>query len=142
MGRAAELLGRPYTLSGRVVHGRKLGRDLGFPTLNLRFPHARPAAMGIFVARVHGLSDQPLPAVASLGVRPSVEDAGRVLLEVHCLDWPADLGAEGGYGRCITVELPHKLHDERHYDSMAALRAGIAQDTDDARRWFTSLRSG
>ena len=138
MARAADLLGRPYTISGRVVHGRKLGRDLGFRTLNLRFPHARPAAMGIFVARVHGLGDQPLPAVASLGVRPTVEDAGRVLLEVHCLDWPASLGTDGGYGRCVRVELPHKLHDERHYESLDALRAGIAQDVADAQRWFST----
>lgn len=138
MAHAATLLGRPYAISGRVVHGRKLGRDLGFRTLNLRFPHARPAAMGIFVARVHGLAAKPLPAVASLGVRPTVEDAGRVLLEVHCLDWPAGLGADGGYGHCIRVELPHKLHDERRYDSIEALRAGIAQDVDDARRWFAA----
>ncbi len=136
MDQAANLLGRPYAISGRVVHGRKLGRDLGFRTLNLRFPHARPAAMGIFVARVHGLAAKPLPAVASLGVRPTVEDAGRMLLEVHCLDWPAALGTDGGYGHCIRVELPHKLHDERHYGSIEALRAGIAQDVEDARHWF------
>ena len=136
MAHAAELLGRPYAISGRVVHGRKLGRELGFRTLNLRFPHARPAARGIFVARVHGLADAPLPAVASLGVRPTVEDAGRVLLETHVLDWPAAFGPDTGYGRCISVELPHKLHDERAYPSLAALQAGIAQDVRDARAWF------
>jgi riboflavin kinase/FMN adenylyltransferase len=136
MDGAAALLGRPYSITGRAIHGRKLGRELGFRTLNLRFPHARPAAMGIFVARVHGLADMPLPAVASLGVRPTVEDAGRVLLEVHCLQWPAALGSEGGYGRCMRVELLHKLHDERHYESMEALRAGIAQDVLDASAWL------
>ncbi|WP_022981997.1 bifunctional riboflavin kinase/FAD synthetase, partial [Ideonella sp. B508-1] len=99
MRRAAALLGRPYSISGHVVHGRKLGRDLGFRTLNLRFPSHRPAAQGIFVVRVHGLGPSPLPGVASLGVRPSVEDAGRVLLEVHCLDWPAPIALEGGYAR-------------------------------------------
>jgi riboflavin kinase / FMN adenylyltransferase len=133
---AAQLLGRPYSISGHAIHGRKLGRELGFRTLNLRFGHARPAAMGIFVARVHGLADQALPAVASLGVRPSVEDAGRVLLEVHCLEWPAALGIEGGYGRVLRVELLHKLHDELKYDSMQALREGIARDTLAARQWL------
>jgi riboflavin kinase/FMN adenylyltransferase len=136
MARAEALLGRPYAISGRVQHGRKLGRDLGFRTLNLRFGHARPAAMGIFVVRVHGLAGQPLRGVASLGVRPTVEDAGRVLLEVHCLEWPAPLGPEGGYGRCVRVDLLHKLHDELKYDSLEALREGIARDTAAARAWF------
>jgi riboflavin kinase/FMN adenylyltransferase len=136
MARTADLLGRHYTISGRVAHGRKLGRELGFRTLNLRFGHPRPAAKGIFVARVLGLGALPLPAVANLGVRPAVEDAGRVLLETHVLDWPAALAPESGYGRCISVELLHKLHDERPYPSLQALREGIAQDVADARAWF------
>ena len=136
MARTTTLLGRPYSISGHVVHGRKLGRELGFRTLNLRFHHPKPAAMGIFVVRVFGLTDGPLHGVASLGVRPTVEDAGRVLLEVHCLEWPASLGAEGGYGQCVRVELLHKLHDELRYESMDALREGIARDEADARRWF------
>ncbi len=136
MARAMALLGRPYSISGHVVHGRKLGRELGFRTLNLRFAHARPAAMGIFVVRVHGLAATPLQGVASLGVRPTVEDAGRVMLEVHCLEWPAPLEAEAGYGCVLRVELLHKLHDERRYASMAELQAGIARDTADARAWF------
>ncbi|MES2719234.1 MAG: bifunctional riboflavin kinase/FAD synthetase [Pseudomonadota bacterium] len=138
MPRAAALLGRPYAISGHVVHGRKLGRTLGFRTLNLRFGHARPAAMGIFVVEVLGLAGQPLRGVASLGVRPTVEDAGRVLLEVHCLDWPAPLASEGAYGRLVSVRLLHRLHDERKYDSLDALQAGIAQDTADAQAWFAS----
>jgi riboflavin kinase/FMN adenylyltransferase len=92
--------------------------------------------MGIFVARVQGLGPTPLAAVASLGVRPAVEDAGRVLLETHVLDWPDTLPMEAGYGRCITVELLEKLHDERPYPSLEALRVGIAQDVLDARAWF------
>jgi riboflavin kinase/FMN adenylyltransferase len=139
MAQAATLLGRPYSISGHVVHGRKLGRELGFPTMNLRFHHSRPAAMGIFVVRVSGvLPDRALEGVASLGVRPTVEDAGRVLLEVHALDWPAPLHAGSAYGRCVRVELLHKLHDERRYPSMAALREGIAQDETDARAWLAS----
>ena len=138
MQQAATLLGRPYSISGHVIHGRKLGRELGFRTLNLRFPHAKPAASGIFVVRVHGLSERPLDGVASLGVRPSVEDAGRVLLETHCLNWPADLGREGGYGHCIKVELLHKLHDEVKYDGMQALTDGIARDERDSRAWLAA----
>jgi len=136
MERAAALLGRPYSISGHVVHGRKLGRELGFRTLNLRFHHPKPAAHGIFVVRVHGLTAAPLPGVASLGVRPTVEDAGRVLLETHCLEWPHGLGPDDGYGRKVRVELLHKLHDERRYASLDALRAGIAQDEADARAWL------
>jgi len=138
MVRAASLLGRPYSISGHVLHGRKLGRELGTPTLNLRFGHARPAAQGVFAVRVHGLAETPLPGVASLGVRPSVEDAGRQLLEVHCLQWPEALGRDGGYGRCIRVELLHKLHDERKYASIEALREGIHRDVVDARDWFAT----
>jgi len=140
MPRTAALLGRPYAISGHVVHGKKLGRTLGFRTLNLRFAHARPAAMGIFVVEVLGLADQPLAGVASLGVRPTVEDAGRVLLEVHCLDWPAHLGSEGAYGRVINVRLLHKLHDERKYASLDELQAGIARDTADAVAWHAARR--
>jgi riboflavin kinase/FMN adenylyltransferase len=137
---AARLLGRPYCISGHVVHGRKLGRTLGFKTLNLRFAHWKPAASGIFVVLVHGLSDQPLRGVANLGVRPSIDpndvNGGRVLLETHCLDWPDALGPEGAYGKIIRVELLHKLHDELKYDGLDALTQGIRRDCDDARAWL------
>jgi riboflavin kinase/FMN adenylyltransferase len=133
---AERLLGRPYAVSGHVVHGRKLGRELGFRTLNLRFGHPRPAVSGIFVVQVHGLPGGPMPGVASLGVRPTVEDAGRVLLETHCLQWPEGLSMDAGYGRCLRVDLLHKLHDELKYDGLEALQQGIARDTEDARRWW------
>jgi riboflavin kinase/FMN adenylyltransferase len=136
MTRAAALLGRPYSVSGHVLHGAKLGRELGFPTLNLRFAHARPAAQGIFVVRTHGLSGGPLPGVASFGRRPTVDSSGRVLLEAHCFDWPAALGSIGGYGRCVRIELLHWLHAEHTYASVEALREGIAQDSADARAWL------
>ena len=138
MAHAATLLGRPYSLSGHVVHGRKLGRDLGFRTLNLRFPHPKPAALGIFAVRTHGLTDEPLDGVASLGRRPTVDDSGRVLLEVHCLDWPCSLGREGGYGKILRVELLHKLRDEARYDTLEALTAAIRQDADDARAFLAA----
>ena len=145
MGAAAALLGRPYSISGHVIHGRKLGRTLGasspgqrdgLPTLNLRFPHPHPAALGIFAVRTHGLADAPLDGVASLGRRPTVDDSGRVLLEVHCLEWPAALGQEGGYGKLVQVQLLHKLRDEARYDGLAALTAAIRRDVEDARAWL------
>jgi riboflavin kinase/FMN adenylyltransferase len=138
MAAAAALLGRPYAISGHVQHGAKLGRTLGFPTLNLRMPPARPAAMGIFVALVHGLVPAPLPAVASLGLRPTVDDSGRVLLEAFCLDWPAALGREGGYGKLVRVELLHKLRDEARYEGLDTLAAAIGRDADAARAWFAA----
>ena len=154
MADAAKLLGRPYSISGHVVHGRKLGRELGiskaypegFRTLNLRFSsrtHAwKPAASGIFAVLVHGLGDQALQGVANLGVRPSLDpsdvNGGRVLLETHCLDWPDGLGLDAGYGKIIRVELLHKLHDELSYDGLDALTQGIAKDCNNARAFFAS----
>jgi riboflavin kinase / FMN adenylyltransferase len=163
---AGALLGRPYAISGHVVHGAKLGRELGasragagdgFRTLNLRFSHWKPAASGIFAVQVHGLDPTtgaaPLPGVANLGVRPSLDpkdvNGGRVLLETHCLDWPAHLrehlrhGPVPGeaYSKIIRVELLHKLHDELRYDSLDALTQGIARDCDDARAYFAHLAS-
>jgi riboflavin kinase / FMN adenylyltransferase len=144
MQQVAHLLGRPYAISGHVVHGRKLGRELNCRTLNLRFSHWKPAASGIFVVRVHGLGDSALTGVANLGIRPSLDandvNGGRVLLETHCLDWPTRLGDEGGYGKIIRVELLHKLHDERKYDGLEALQQGIRQDCEDARAWALSAR--
>ena len=143
MMQATRLLGRPYSISGHVVHGRKLGRDLGFRTLNLRFSHWNPAASGIFAVLVHGLADKALQGVANLGIRPSIDandvNGGRVLLETYCLDWPAVLGVDGGYGKIVRVELLHKLHDELKYDGLDALKKGIAKDCDDARAFFASM---
>ena len=141
------LLGRPYSVSGHVLHGAKLGRALGesapgrgdgFRTLNLRFPHPRPAALGVFVARLHGLGESALDGVASLGRRPTVDDSGRVLLEVHAFDWPERLGAEGGYGKLVRVELLAKLRDEARYDSLELLADAIDRDGKDARAWLAA----
>jgi riboflavin kinase / FMN adenylyltransferase len=140
----AALLGRPYSISGHVLHGRKLGRELGFKTVNLRFSHWKPAAGGIFCVHVHGLKDEPIEGVANLGIRPSLDardvNGGRVLLETHCFEWPQELGPEGGYGKIIRVELLHKLHDELKYDGLDALKQGIANDAQEARAFFASTR--
>ena len=143
---ANALLGREYVISGHVVHGAKLGRDLGFPTLNLRIAHKRPALTGIFAVQVHGLDDsgQPRPAVASLGLRPTVDDSGRYLLEVFVLDWRGD-----AYGRLVQVEFLKKLRDEEKYIDLPTLTAAIARDVAITRAFFdaqsgagTPLRDG
>ena len=128
---AARLLGHPYMISGHVIHGRKLGRTIGFPTLNLRIAHKRPALTGIFVVRVHGLAGQPLPAVASIGARPTVDDSGRVLLEVHVFDFAQDC-----YGTLVQIEFLKKLRDEEKYADLPTLTAAIARDANQARDFF------
>lgn len=128
---AERLLGHPYAISGHVIHGKKLGRSIGFPTLNLRVAHKRPALSGIFVVQVHGLADVPLPGVASIGVRPTIEDSGRVLLETHVFDF-----AQQCYGKIVRVEFLEKLRDEEKFDDLAALTQAIQQDADQARAYF------
>jgi riboflavin kinase / FMN adenylyltransferase len=134
--RAGELLGHPYSISGHVVHGKKLGRTIGFPTLNLRITHKRPPVMGVFVVQVHGLAEQPLQGVASLGVRPTVDDSGRVLLETWLFDFDQQC-----YGRVVRVELLHKLRDEKKYDGLEPLMAAIQDDANGARAWFAQHAS-
>jgi riboflavin kinase/FMN adenylyltransferase len=128
---ARQLLGHTYRISGHVMHGQKLGRTLGFPTLNLRIGHKRPAISGIFVVRVHGLADQPLPGVASMGVRPTVDDSGRVLLETNVFDFNREC-----YGELVQIEFLQKLRDEEHYADLPTLKAAIARDADNSRAWF------
>ena len=128
---AAQLLGHPYSVSGHVIHGKKLGRTIGFPTMNLAVAHKRPALSGIFVVQVHGLADKPLPAVASIGVRPTVEDSGRVLLETYVFDYDREC-----YGKLIRVEFLKKLRDEEKYVDLPTLTAAIARDADHARAYF------
>lgn len=126
---AQSLLGRPYTISGHVTHGRKLGRTLGFPTLNLRLTFTRPALAGIYAVRVHGLGLSVRDGVASLGTRPAVESNGVPLLEVHVFDFN-----ETVYGKLVQIEFVSKLRDEAHYDNLELLKQQIAQDALDARQ--------
>lgn len=126
-----KLLGRPYQITGHVVHGKKLGRTIGFPTLNLRIAHHHPALKGIFVVQVHGLAKEALPAVASLGVRPTVDDSGRVLLETHVFDYNGD-----AYGKIVRIEFLQKLRDEEKYTDLATLTAAIERDASQARAYF------
>jgi len=130
LAHAATLLGRPYALSGRVAHGRKLGRTLGYPTANIPLRH-RPALSGVFAVRVHGLGPAPRAAVASLGVRPTVSAGDRPLLEVYVFDFDEPI-----YGRRVVVEFLHKLRDEACYPDLDTLTRQIRADVDDARGFF------
>ncbi len=129
---AARLLGRPYSISGRVVHGDKLGRDIGFPTANIQLRHNRPPLMGIFAVEVCGLNGEPLQGVASLGRRPTVKGADAVpVLEVHLFDFDAEI-----YGRRVRVDFLHKLRDEEKYPDLDSLVAQIRRDVDNARQFL------
>jgi riboflavin kinase/FMN adenylyltransferase len=123
---ATELLGRPYSISGKVVHGAKRGRQLGFPTANVHMRHERPALTGVFAVKLQGLN-----AVANLGVRPTIAGIPRMSLEVHVLDFSGDL-----YGQHVHVEFLHKIRNEMKFDGLDALKAQIAADVTVARQFF------
>src|SRR6185436_9775078 len=129
---AERLLGHPYTISGRVAHGAKLGRSLGFPTANivLRRP---PPLSSIFVVEVDGLADGMRRGVASIGRRPTVNPVPVPLLEVHLFDWDGEL-----YGEHLRVRFLKKLRDEQKYDGLEALKQAIARDARQARGYFAS----
>ena len=131
MERASCLLGRPYSIDGRVVHGEKIGGSLGFATANIRIKHDNPPLRGVFAVEVHGVKDGPHTGVANLGIRPSVNATHRPLLEVHLLDFHADI-----YGAHLNVRFLHKLRDETRFPNFEALKAQIAQDTESARQYF------
>jgi riboflavin kinase / FMN adenylyltransferase len=125
------LLGRTYGISGRVVHGDKLGRQLGFATANVQLRHNRPPLTGIYAVNVCGLGDKPRLGVASLGVRPTISAAGKATLEVYLLDFDADI-----YGRHVRVDFLQKIRDEEKYPDLEMLKAQIARDVEAARQYF------
>ncbi len=125
---AAQLLGRPYTIAGRVVRGKQLGRKLGYPTANLRLHRRVAPVKGIFVVRVHGVELHPMPGVASLGVRPTINGT-EPLLEAHLFNFDRDL-----YGRRIAVEFVSKLREEEKFDSLDLLVKQMDCDAATARR--------
>lgn len=131
MARAQTYLGRHYSISGRVMHGDKIGSSIGFPTANVQMRHNRPPVAGIFAVNLHGAAEQALAGVASLGTRPTVTQDGGLRLEVHLFDFSGDL-----YGRHVRVEFLHKLRDEAQYPDLESLTAQIERDAQDARRYF------
>lgn len=123
---ALALLGRPYSISGKVIHGAQRGRTIGFPTANVHMRHERPALTGVYAVKLDGLH-----AVANLGVRPTIAGIPKLSLEVHVLDFNGDL-----YGKHVHVEFFHKIRDEMKFDGLDALRVQIAKDVEVARKFF------
>jgi len=129
-GKAAELLGRPYSLSGRIAHGKKLGRKLGYPTINIKMGDKTLIVKGIFAVIVKGIDNRVLQGVASIGTRPTVNGVDTIL-EVYILDFDQDI-----YGYSVEVEFLYKIRNEEKFDSLAELTTWIAQDTEKAKAFF------
>ena len=131
LDQATRLLGRPYSISGRVVHGDKLGQELGFPTANIQMKHNKPPLSGIFAVELSGPDGRRLPGVASLGVRPTVKVNGVATLEVHLFDFHARI-----YGAHVRVDFLHKLRDEEKFPDLPTLIAQIERDVVEAKKYF------
>lgn len=129
--RAQRLLGRPYSISGHVIHGDKVGRQLGYPTANIHMLHERPPLFGIYAVKLRGLGARDLPGVASLGVRPTMKQDARPLLEVHLFDFDQQI-----YGRHVRVLFLHKIRDEAKFPDLDTLKQQIAADEQAARDYF------
>lgn len=128
---AEQMLGRPFSIGGRVMHGQKLGRRLQAPTANVQLKRFLAPMHGVFVVRVLLADGRCLPAVANIGMRPTVERSGRAYLEVHLLDFNEDL-----YGQRVTVTFLHKLRDEKKFADLTELQAAIAEDVRQARAYW------
>jgi riboflavin kinase/FMN adenylyltransferase len=128
---AARLLGKPYEVCGRIIHGQKRGRTMGFPTANVLLQRKNTPVKGVFAVTMRSLGAPPLPGVANVGSRPTVTGNKTMLLETHLLDFSGDL-----YGRKVEVEFHSKLRDERRFSDLTELSAQIAQDISEARSYF------
>lgn len=130
---AARLLGRPYSISGRVVHGDAAGRKFGYPTANVQLKHNKPPFSGIFAVKLQ-LGEQVLPGAASLGIRPTVKNDGKPTLEVHIFDFDRQI-----YGQHVRVDFYHKLREERKFASLDELIEAIGNDVMQAKEYFSNL---
>ena len=130
---AEKLLGRIYRMSGRVAHGDKKGRTIGFPTANIHLHRINTPLRGVFAVELFGLEGEPLTGVANLGTRPTVGGM-KTLLEVHLFDFEGDI-----YGKHVHVDFLRKLRDEQRFDSFDALKAKIQRDAQQARAFFATL---
>jgi riboflavin kinase/FMN adenylyltransferase len=133
---AARLLGRPYSVCGRVIHGAKRGRTLGFPTANILMRRKNTPVQGVFAVTMSGIGEHPLPGVANVGIRPTVAGGRTVLLETYLLDFFGDL-----YGKQVEIVFHHKLRDEKRFDGLAELQAQIERDVLTARSYFAISNS-
>lgn len=124
VAKAAHMLGHPLAYSGHIIHGKKLGRTLGFPTMNLRIAGRASALTGILAVWVHGLAEKPLPAVASMGVRPTVEQSDQILLETFIPDWQGN-----AYGKLLRIEVLAHIRPEQHFDSLDTMVEQMHKDT-------------
>ena len=127
---AQTLLGHPYKMSGRVAHGDKRGRTLGYPTANIHLHRAKVPLTGVYAVRLYGLEDEPIDGIANVGVRPTIGE-GNTLLEVHLFDFNKDI-----YGENVQVYFLHKVRDEKKFDGLPALVAQIERDCQFARNYF------
>ncbi|MGH8750702.1 MAG: bifunctional riboflavin kinase/FAD synthetase [Burkholderiales bacterium] len=133
--RAAQFLGRPYSISGRVVHGDETGRKIGFPTANIRIKHSPPPLTGIFAVEMAGLDERPLRGVASLGVRPTIRENDAPLLEVHVFDFEREI-----YGQHVRVDFLHKLRAEEKYPDLESLKRQIGRDVENTKKYFLTAK--
>ena len=130
---AADLLGKPFKLSGKVLKGKQLGRTIGSPTANIALKRVKSPLHGVYAVRVSGGGLSSAAGVANVGVRPTVNDGTLANLEVHLFDFDGDL-----YGERLSVEFMTKLRDEKKFESLDALKAAIAADQQAARAWHAS----
>lgn len=126
-----QLLGRPYTISGKVVYGNQLGRQLGVPTANLKLYRLRAPLSGVYAVQVRGLGEAPLPGVANVGTRPTLGDSIKAILEVHLLDFGGDI-----YGSHISVSFHHKIREEEKFESLDELKQQLQKDIARGRELF------
>jgi riboflavin kinase/FMN adenylyltransferase len=128
---AKDYLGRPYSISGRVVHGDATGRKLGYPTANVQMKHNLPPLKGVYVVLAHAEGLGVLQGVASLGVRPTLKHDAKAVLEVHLFEFAQQI-----YGKHLRVEFLEKLRDEQKFNGLEELTRQIALDVENAKRWF------
>lgn len=127
---AEQLLGRPYRMSGRVAHGDKRGRTIGFPTANIHLHRKASPVSGVYAVEMYGIDGEPVPGVANVGIRPTVNGT-RAQLEVHLFGFDDEI-----YGRHVQVEFRHRLRDEKRFESFEALKTQIEKDAQEAKEFF------
>jgi riboflavin kinase/FMN adenylyltransferase len=130
---AEKWLGRSYSICGRVVHGNKLGREIGFPTANIQLGRKNTPVSGVFAVTMTGINQQKIAGVANVGTRPTINGGTNVVLEVHLFDFNKEI-----YGKYVEIHFKHKIRDEVRFESLEQLKHQIAQDVLEAKRFFAT----